>query len=53
MAKREEKVAESAKKRPIQDLREWLERVAALGDLIQVKEPVSCEEEMSAIGDHF
>jgi 3-polyprenyl-4-hydroxybenzoate decarboxylase len=31
-------------------LREWLARVAALGDLIEVKEPVSCEEEMSAIG---
>ena len=50
MAKREEKISESIKKGPIQDLREWLARVAALGDLIEVKEPVSCEEEMSAIG---
>ncbi|MBF8255002.1 MAG: hypothetical protein HW373_1697, partial [Deltaproteobacteria bacterium] len=49
MAKPEEKTSESASRRPIQDLREWLDRVAALGDLIQVKEPVSCEEEMSAI----
>jgi len=49
MAKPEEKISESAGRRPIQDLREWLERVAALGDLIQVKEPVGCEEEMSAI----
>lgn len=48
MAKREEKVTES--KGPIQDLREWLDRVEALGDLVRVKEAVSCEEEMSAIG---
>ncbi|HEX9455426.1 MAG TPA: UbiD family decarboxylase, partial [Candidatus Binatia bacterium] len=50
MAKREEKTTESAGKKPIQDLREWLERVEALGDLVRVKESVSCEEEMSAIG---
>src|SRR6187551_191806 len=49
MAKREEKVTESGKK-PIQDLREWLNRVEALGDLVRVKESVSCDEEMSAIG---
>jgi 4-hydroxy-3-polyprenylbenzoate decarboxylase len=34
---------------PIQDLREWLERVDEIGELIRVKQPVSCEEEMSAI----
>ena len=48
MAKREEKITES--KGPIQDLREWLDRVEQLGDLVRVKEAVSCEEEMSAIG---
>ena len=50
MAKREEKLPESAGKKPIQDLREWLERVEAMGDLVRVKDSVSCEEEMSAIG---
>jgi 4-hydroxy-3-polyprenylbenzoate decarboxylase len=50
MAKREEKITESASKKPIQDLREWLNRVEALGDLVRVKESVSCDEEMSAIG---
>src|SRR5512134_1526482 len=50
MAKREEKITESTGKGPIQDLREWLERVDELGDLVHVKEAVSCEEEMSAIG---
>jgi len=33
MAKREERVVDTAGKKPIQDLREWLERVGALGDL--------------------
>ena len=50
MAKREEKVTESTTKKPIQDLREWLQRVEELGDLVHVKEAVSCDEEMSAIG---
>lgn len=50
MAKREERVVQTAPKKPIQDLREWLERVEALGDLVSVKDSVSCEEEMSAIG---
>jgi 4-hydroxy-3-polyprenylbenzoate decarboxylase len=50
MAKREERVTESTSKGPIQDLREWLERVEQMGDLVHVKEPVSSEEEMSAIG---
>ncbi len=50
MAKREARVTESTGKRPIQDLREWLARVEEMGDLIRVKQPVSCEEEMSAIG---
>ena len=50
MAKPEERVTSTMQKGPIQDLREWLERVEALGDLVRVKQPVSCEEEMSAIG---
>src|SRR5215813_8713898 len=50
MAKPEERVTSTTQKGPIQDLREWLERVEALGDLVWVKQPVSCEEEMSAIG---
>src|SRR5690349_9075058 len=50
MAKREERVTASTSKGPIQDLPEWLRRVEQMGDLVHVKEPVSCEEEMSAIG---
>ena len=34
---------------PIQDLRQWLERVDKLGELIRVTEPVDVIEEMSAI----
>ncbi len=34
---------------PIQDLREWLARVEALGELVSIKEPVDPEEEMSAV----
>jgi len=54
MAKREERApstknAAGAKKTPIRDLRDWLERVEAMGDLIHIKEPVDWEEEMSAI----
>ena len=55
MAKREKRSAEAEfmkddKTPPVQDLREWLERVDEIGELIRVKEPVSCDEEMSAIG---
>jgi UbiD family decarboxylase len=35
---------------PIQDLREWLARVEEIGELVRVKQPVSRDEEMSAIG---
>lgn len=35
---------------PIQDLREWLQRVDELGELVRVKKPVDWNEEMSAIG---
>ena len=34
---------------PIQDLREWLERVEGLGELVRVQQPVDRDEEMSAI----
>ncbi|MGH7770401.1 MAG: UbiD family decarboxylase domain-containing protein, partial [Candidatus Binatia bacterium] len=35
---------------PIQDLRDWLERVDEMGELIRIKEALDCNEEMSAIG---
>ena len=35
---------------PIQDLRDWLERVDEMGELVRIKEPVDCTEEMGAIG---
>ena len=50
MAKPERRETSDAKKGPIQDLREWLQRVEEMGDLVRVKDAVSCEEEMSAIG---
>jgi 4-hydroxy-3-polyprenylbenzoate decarboxylase len=34
---------------PIQDLRQWLTRVDALGELVRVQPPVDRDEEMSAI----
>ena len=34
---------------PIQDLREWLERVDQLGELVRIEKPVDRDEEMSAI----
>lgn len=35
--------------RPIQDVREWLTRVDAIGELVRVSQPVDCDEDMSAI----
>ena len=35
--------------RPIQDLREWLARADAIGELVRVKQPVDRDEEMSAV----
>jgi UbiD family decarboxylase len=49
MAKPEERARPGAQ-RPIQDLREWLQRVEEMGELVRVKQPVSCDEEMSAVG---
>lgn len=34
---------------PIQDLRDWIERVDEMGELIRIKEPLDCVEEMSAV----
>src|SRR6266540_5451118 len=34
---------------PIQDLRQWLARVDAIGELTKVRQPVARDEEMSAI----
>src|SRR5438874_11066858 len=34
---------------PIRDLRDWLQRVEALGELVRVRQPVDRDEEMSAI----
>jgi UbiD family decarboxylase len=36
-------------KKPIQDLREWLEKVEAIGELTRVSAPVDRDEEMSAV----
>ena len=50
MAKREEKVTESTRKNLSKIYGNGFERVEELGDLVHVKEAVSCDEEMSAIG---
>src|SRR5688500_11761559 len=34
---------------PIQDLREWLERVDGIGELVRVSQPVDPDEDMSAV----
>ena len=35
---------------PIQDLRQWLDAVSEIDELVKVSEPVSRDQEMSAIG---
>ncbi len=40
---------ESAAGRPIQDLREWLDRAEGINELVQIDKPVDRDEEMSAI----
>ena len=35
---------------PIQDLREWLEKIEELKELVRISQPISRDEEMSAIG---
>jgi 4-hydroxy-3-polyprenylbenzoate decarboxylase len=39
----------SAAGRPIQDIREWLDRAEGINELIQIDKPVDRDEEMSAI----
>src|ERR1035437_202144 len=36
-------------KAPVQDLREWLDRVEKIGELVHIDKPVDRDEEMSAI----
>ena len=38
-----------AARRPIQDLREWLAKAEAIGELVRVSKPVDRDEEMSAV----
>jgi 3-polyprenyl-4-hydroxybenzoate decarboxylase len=42
--------AKESRPGPVQDLRDWLDRVEEIGELIRIKEPVDCIEEMSAVG---
>ena len=42
-------MAIATKVKPIQDLRDWLDRVEALGELVHVEKPVDWNEEMGAI----
>ena len=54
MAKREKRSADpeslsESGAEPIKDLREWISRVESMGELVRVKQPVDCNEEMSAI----
>jgi UbiD family decarboxylase len=41
--------AQAPTRRPVQDLRDWLARVQAIGELVTVTAPVERDEEMSAI----
>ncbi|MBI2090312.1 MAG: UbiD family decarboxylase [Deltaproteobacteria bacterium] len=54
MAKREKRAAEpqslsASAVEPIKDLRDWIDRVERMGELVRVKQAVDCQEEMSAI----
>lgn len=54
MAKREKRAAEpqslsASAAEPIKDLRDWIDRVERMGELVRVKQAVDCQEEMSAI----
>ncbi len=40
---------ESTNKVPIKDLRDWMSRAEALGEMLTVTEPADRDEEMSAI----
>ena len=43
-------VSQRTQNEPIQDLRQWLQEVENIGELVRVSEPVSRDQEMSAIG---
>jgi 4-hydroxy-3-polyprenylbenzoate decarboxylase len=43
-------VSKTSPEKPVEDLRDWLDRADTLGELVRVTEPVSRDEEMSAIG---
>ena len=42
--------APKSQNEPIQDLRQWLDAVEDIGELVKVSEPVNRDQEMSAIG---
>ncbi len=42
-------VSTPTKVKPIQDLRDWLDRVEGIGELVRVRQPVDWNEEMGAI----
>jgi UbiD family decarboxylase len=46
----EPETARGAGPGPIKDLRDWIARVDAMGEFLRIKQPVDCNEEMSAIG---
>jgi UbiD family decarboxylase len=39
----------ASRPKPIQDLREWLAKAEAIGELVRISEPVDRDEEMSAV----
>jgi len=49
LVKADTKSTSAAGQAPIQDLREWLARVEAMGELVRIDQPVDRDEEMSAI----
>ena len=47
--KQKSKPSARPRKKPTQDLREWLSYVDGIGELVRVSKPVDRDEEMSAI----
>ena len=50
MSDEETKISPQSQNEPIQDLRQWLEAVDEIDELVRVSEPVNRDQEMSAIG---
>ena len=48
-AKQKPERSARARAKSVQDLRDWLSRVDAMGELVRVAQPVNRDEEMSAI----